>query len=56
LLGLGDVWFDSKGMVDVLSLALIEDRYEITCDSSLSLSSLCTLEMAHSSFAGFLKA
>jgi len=31
--GLGDVWFDNKGMVNVLSLALIEDKYQITYDS-----------------------
>ena len=32
--GLGDVWFDSKGLVNVLSF-LIEDKYRITYDSSV---------------------
>ena len=29
---LGGVWFDSKGMVNVISLALIEVKYRITYD------------------------
>jgi len=33
--GLGNVWFDRKGVVNVLSLVLIEDKYLITYDSSV---------------------
>ena len=42
---LGDVWFDSKDMVNVLSLALIEDKYRITYDSSIETAFIVHMRM-----------